>query len=562
MFAIPETQPSIVPVSLPSLLEQAVTRFGDRPATDFFGRKLTYAELGQQVDRAARGFQKLGVGRGTRVGICLPNTPYFIISYFAILKAGGVVVNFNPLYVEREIAQQIDDSGVTIMVTLDVKKIYPKIAAALNATGLERIVVCSMRAILPLTKGVLFGLFRSSELSDIPRDSGHVSFAELIADKGPVETVAIDPAADLAVLQYTGGTTGIPKGAMLTHANLTANVAQIFERVPNLMPGRERAILLLPLFHVFGMTAGMNFCISLGVEIVLLPSFDIHQLLAFITKMRPTLLPGVPSLYAALNAKVADGKYDLTSIRYCISGGAPLPLEVRVRFEALSGCKLVEGYGLTEASPVVSANPLDAVYKNESVGPPLKGTTIEIRSLEDRTLILPVGEKGEVCVRGPQIMSGYWRNPEETKAVFIDGALRTGDVGYLDKDGDLFLVDRIKDLILCGGYNVYPRVIEEALHQHPAVAEAAVIGVPDGLRGQVPKAFVTLRLGAGAEATPETLLRFLRDYVSRIEMPKVIEIRQSLPKTAVGKISRKELVAEENQRAANAANETHPTFPP
>jgi long-chain acyl-CoA synthetase len=545
MSAKPDTPYSFVPTSLPSLLEQAVARFGDRPAIDFFGKKLTYAELGRRVDRAAVGFQKLGVRHGTRVGLCLPNTPYFIIAYFAVLKAGGIVVNFNPLYVERELVHQIVDSGTTIMVTLDVKAIYPKVAAMLDATCLERIVVCSMRAILPLAKGVLFGLFKSGALSEIPRDSRLVRFADLITDEGAAEPVVIDPLTDLAVLQYTGGTSGVPKGAMLTHANLTCNVAQTEERVPSLMPGRERALLLLPLFHAFAMTAGMNLCVTLGAEIVLLPTFDVHQVLATITKKRPTLLPGVPSLFAALNIRVADGKYDLSSIRHCISGGAPLPLDVRVRFESLSGCKLVEGYGLTEASPVVCCNPLDAEYRNASVGPPLQGTSVEIRSLDDPKKILPVGEKGEVCLRGPQIMAGYWRNPQETETAFIDGALRTGDVGYLDEEGYLFLVDRIKDIILCGGYNVYPRVIEEALHQHPDVTEAAVIGIPDAYRGQMPKAFVTLR--PNAEVTPEALLRFLKGYVSRTEMPKSIEIRPSLPKTAVGKINRKELVAEEQQ---------------
>ncbi len=545
MPAKPDEQHSLAPVSLPRLFDAAVARFADRPAIDFFGRKFTYAELGRQVDRAALGLQKLGVRHGTRVGLCLPNTPHSVIAYFAILKLGGIVVNFNPLYVEREIAQQIEDSGTTIMVTLDVKKIYPKIASMLGNTCLECVVVGSMQEALPLTKGILFRLFKSAELAKIREDSRHVRFGTLLAARGTIEPAAIDPVADVAVLQYTGGTTGVAKGAMLTHANLSANVAQIGHHVPVLTPGRERALLILPLFHVFGMTAGMNFCISIGAEIILLPSFEVHQALAIITEKRPTLLPGVPSLFAALSARVGDGKYDLSSVNYCISGGAPLPLEVRKRFESLSGCKLVEGYGLTEASPVVSANPLDAEYRNTSVGFPLLGTVVEIRSLEDPRRVLPVGEKGEICLRGPQIMAGYWKNAKETEAVFIDGALRTGDVGYIDAGGYLYLVDRIKDLILCGGFNVYPRVIEEALHQHPAVAEAAVIGIPDDYRGQAPKAFVTLR--PGAHATPSALLHFLRDYLSRIEMPKVIEIRASLPKTAIGKVSRKDLVAEEGK---------------
>jgi len=350
------------------------------------------------------------------------------------------------------------------------------------------------------------------------------------------------------VLQYTGGTTGEPKGAMLTHTNLAANVAQILVHMHDVTPGRERALLLLPLFHVFAMTAGMNYCIAIGAEIVLLPRFEVHEVLALLTKKRPTLFPGVPALYAALNAKVRKGRYDLSSIRYCISGGAPLPLDVRKRFELSSGCKLLEGYGLTEASPVVSANPIDAEPRGGSVGQPFAGTTVEIRSLENPQFILPIGEKGEVCVRGPQVMAGYWNHPEETADSFIDGALRTGDIGYLDADNFLYLIDRLKDIILCGGFNVYPRVIEEALYRHPAIAEAAVIGIPDRLRGQVPMGFVILR--PGEAATEQGILHFLGDHLSRLEIPKRIVIRASLPKTAIGKIDRKALIEEERERRA------------
>ncbi|WP_219319514.1 long-chain fatty acid--CoA ligase [Methylovirgula sp. HY1] len=531
---------------LPELLAETVARFGNRPATDFFGKRLTYAELAQLVERAARGFQLLGVRRGTRVGLCLPNTPYSIICYFAILKAGGIVVNFNPLYVEREIAHQIEDSGTTIMVTVDVDKIYPKVAATLGKTCLERLVVCPLWRIFPAAKGIFLKLFKSAQFCPIPNDLRHVSFAQLISDRGVVEHVPIDPQRDLAVLQYTGGTTGVPKGAMLTHANLSANVAQICIHMHDVRLGHERALLLLPLFHVFAMTAGMNYCIAIGAEIVLLPRFNVHEVLRFITKKRPTLFPGVPTLYAALNAKVSTGRYDLSSIRYCISGGAPLPLEVRLRFEQWSGCKLIEGYGLTEASPVVSGNPIDAEPRSGSVGRPFFGTIVEIRSLENPSLLMPIGEKGEVCLRGPQIMAAYWNNPAETTSAFIDGALRTGDVGYVDADGFLFLVDRLKDIILCGGYNIYPRVVEEALYQHGGVAEAAVIGVPDVYRGQVPIAFVTLRADCAETAT--SLLRFLKDYLSPIEMPKSIAIRATLPKTAIGKIDRKVLIEEERER--------------
>ena len=545
------SEPAIAISSVPALLDEAAARFPHHHAIDFFGRKLTYSDLARQVERAARGFQNLGVARGTRVGLCLPNSPYFVIAYYAVLKAGGIVVNFNPLYVARELAQQIEDSGTTIMVTLDVAKIYPKIAEVLQTTALEKIVVCSLRAALPPGKGLLFGLLKGKELAKVPHDEKHIHFESLFADHASPEPVEINPAIDLAVLQYTGGTTGVPKGAMLSHANLTANVAQVADRVSTLRPGQERALVVLPLFHIFGMTTSMNFCIWLGAEMVLLPSFDLTQVLKFIVKKKPTLFPGVPSLFATLSNKAEHGKFDLSSIRYCISGGAPLPLETRQRFESLTGCKLVEGYGLTEASPVVAANSLDAPYKNESVGPPLKDTIVEIRSLDDPTKILRAGERGEICLRGPQIMAGYWRNLKETKAVFIDGALRTGDVGYLDKDGDLFLVDRIKDIIICNGFKIYPRNIEEALLQHPAVAEAVAIGIADPVRGHVPKAFVTLL--PGMVVTPGELLHFLKTHLSRLELPRVIEIRETLPKTNIGKINRKDLVLEEAQNSAAAS---------
>ncbi len=547
-----KTDSSFKSGALLDLVDQSALRFPGRPATDFFGKRLTYAALQRLIVRAARGFQWLGVRKGTRVGLCLPNTPYSIICYFAILKAGGTVVNFNPLYVEREIAQQIEDSGTTIMVTVDVARIYPKVAAALDKTCLQKIVICPLAGAFPLLTGLGLKLFKSAQLSKIPRDLRHVSFARLIASRAPIGPVPIDPERDIAVLQYTGGTTGIPKGAMLTHANLAANVEQIRIHMHDVTPGHERALLLLPLFHVFAMTAGMNYCLAIGAEIVLLPRFDVHEVLRFLTKKRPTLFPGVPSLYAALNAKVGSGRYDLSSVRYCISGGAPLPAEVRQRFEQLSGCKLLEGYGLTEASPVVSANPIDAEPRGSSVGQPCVETIVEIRSPENPHLIMPIGEKGEVCLRGPQVMAGYWNSPEETAAVFVDGALRTGDIGYLDADNFLYLVDRIKDIILCGGFNVYPRVIEEALYRHPAVAEAAVIGVPDPYRGQVPMAFVILR--PEHTATERELLRFLGDQLSKLEIPRSIAIRETLPKTTIGKIDRKVLVEEERAKREAAGH--------
>ena len=526
----------IARTAVTAILDKAVHDFPERPAMDFLGRRTTYRELGQLVDRAACGFQQLGVRKGMRVGLCLPNTPYFVICYFAVLRLGGIVVNFNPLYVERELRHQIEDSGTTIMVTLDIRQIYPKVAALVSKTCLERVIVCPMSGILTSVKSVMFTVFKRSEMADVPDDLRHTRFEKLIANDGNVVPAAIDPDKDVAVLQYTGGTTGVPKGAMLTHANLSANVDQLYRWVPGATPGQERMLVVLPLFHVFAMTVAMNLGIRFAAELILLPRFDLAQVLKYITKKRPTMFPGVPTIYSALIGAADRNGADMSSIRVCISGGAPLPLEVRHRFEDLTGCRLVEGYGLSETSPVATCNPLEGDARAGSVGLPLPGCTIEVRSPIDPSVKMPVGEKGEISVRGPHVMAGYWGRHKETEIGMVDGALRTGDIGYIDQDGYVFLVDRIKDVILCGGYNVYPRVIEEALYQHPAVAEAVVIGIPDAYRGQAPKAFVCLR--DNHYVTPSELKEYLADHLSRIEMPKIIELRQSLPKTMVGKLSK------------------------
>jgi len=531
--------------------DRAVAAHAGRPCLDFLGRHYTYGEIGQLVERAARGFQALGVAPGVRVGLCLPNTPYAVICYYAVLKAGGTVVNYNPLYVEREMRAQVEDSGTEIMVTLDLAQIYPTVAALLGQTPLRQIVVCSLSAALPRVKGLLFPWLRRAELATIPHDHHHQRFADLIDNDGRPEPVTLAPEHDLAVIQYTGGTTGLPKGALLTHANLTANVAQVQRWFPGMKPGAERMVAVLPFFHVFAMTVVMNLGLAAGAELILLPRFNLKQFLDTVQRTRPTLLPGVPTLYKAICSAPGIERYDLSSIRYCLSGGAPLPAEVKQEFEALTGCTLVEGYGLSEASPVVTVNPLTGPGKPGSVGLPLPGTVIEIHSVIEPEQRLAPGELGEVWVRGPQVMPGYWQRPEENAATVVEGALRTGDIGYLDDDGYLFLVDRLKDVILCGGYNVYPRTIEEALYRHPSVAAAVVIGIPDDYRGQAPKAFVQLK--DGHPLTPAELSAFLTDHLSRIERPREIEFRESLPTTAVGKLSKKELVAEELAKRQQAS---------
>ena len=546
-MTIDRTTP-ILAKPVPWLLEEAVARFPSRPAMDFLGKITLYRELADQVAAAAAGFQKLGVKKGDRVALCLPNTPYYVVSYYAILSLGGVVVNLNPLYVERELRNLVEDSGATIMVTVGLEQITNKILPLFGSSCLEKLIVCSFADCLPTLKGLAFKLLKKKELSVLPADPRIMLFADLLAEKGPAQLPAIDP-EDLAVLQYTGGTTGIPKAAMLTHANLTGNCDQLSRLCPDMPIGSGSMMVLLPLFHVFAMTCAMNLGIKFAAEMILLPKYDKDLLRDTIKRKKPTMFPGVPTIYTNINEAASKEAWALGSIRYCISGGAPLPMEVRQRFEQLSGCNLVEGYGLSEASPVVCTNPMGAV-RNGSIGPALAGTIVEIRSTEDPSKLLGPNEKGEVCVRGPQVMKGYWKRDEETAQVFYDGALRTGDVGYMDEDGYVFLVDRIKDVIISGGYNVYPRVVEEALYEHPAVEEAVVIGVPDEKRGQVPKAFIKLR--AGHSASYEELCAFLEERVSTIERPRKIEFRDSLPKTLVGKLSKKELVAEELAKSSAA----------
>ncbi len=529
-----------------SIMDEAAARYGDRPCVNFLGKSYSYAEIGDLVNRAAHGFQQLGVAKGVKVGLFLPNTPYFVICYYAILKAGGTVVNFNPLYVEREIIQQIEDSETDIMVTLDLRQLYPKVAAILDTTRLKKVVYCRMNDILPPVKGLLFSTFKRSELAAIPEDLRHIPFDLLVKTDDAPEPVDIDPHTDIAVLQYTGGTTGLPKGAMLTHGNLVANTRQVRSIAPDLIEGEERILGVLPLFHVFAMTTIMNHGIALGAELILLPRFDLDQTLRTIDARKPTIFPAVPTIYGAINRRGDLSKFELSSLKFCISGGAPLPLEIKRQFEDRTGCVLIEGYGLSEASPIVTCNPIDGITKENSIGLPLPATEIKIRSLKPPHNVVRDGNTGELWVRGPQVMAGYWNRPDETAQTLRDGFLRTGDVGYRDPDGYLFLIDRLKDVIICSGYNVYPRVIEEAIYLHPTVAEVTVIGVDDDYRGQAPKAFIKLQ--PGTAVSEDDLRHFLADKLSSIERPKYFEFRDELPKTMIGKLSKKELVAEERAR--------------
>lgn len=538
---------------LPQRFEAAVARFGPRPCIEFLGKESTYAEIGALVDRAAKGLQQLGVTRGTRVGLYLPNTPYYVVFYHAALRVGATVVNFNPLYAKDEVLWQIADSGTTVMVTLDVDVLWSKVAPAISDGRLEHVVLCRMSGVLPFPKNVLFPLVRRKHMAKIERSPRILPFEQLIANDGRFERIDLSP-DDRAVFQYTGGTTGTPKGAVLSHRAISANASQVRLLMPTLEEGNEAFLGVLPLCHVFAMTVVMNLALTTGSRMVLLPRFDLDQTLATIQKQRPTIFPGVPAIYGAINQSRRVQKHDLTSLKFCISGGAPLPLEVKRRFESLTGCRLVEGYGLSECAPVAACNPLFGESREGSIGLPAPGVRIEIRDPNEPSRVMPIGERGEVCVRGPNLMDGYWQKPEETRQTLHEGWLRTGDVGLMDADGYVFIVDRIKDVIFRGGYNVYPRMIEEAIYQHPFVAECCVIGVEDERKGQHPKAFV--RLDAGAVLTEADLLAFLADKLSRVELPKEIEFRDApLPRTPIGKPSKKQLLAEHEERLARSRAE-------
>lgn len=534
-----------------TLLDDAAERHGDRLCANFLGKTTTYKDLYALTNRAAAGLQRIGVGKGTRVALLLPNSLTYMIYYFGVLKAGGIVVNCNPLYTVEELAHQVQDSGAELMVTLDLKITFDKVQALLASGALPRAIVASFPSLLPAAKSILFRLFKGRDLAGVancPQRERIVTSETLLDNDGRYDPPEIKPDEDVAILQYTGGTTGAPKGAMLTHANVFINCRQSLAWVPGLEPGRERVLGALPFFHVFAMQAVLNMAVATGSEIIIMPRFALDEAMALITQHRPTLMPGVPTMFVAMLNHPKLAKYDLSSLKFCLSGGAPLLLETRRQFEALTGCKLIEAYGLSEASPAVTINPIGGPVKELSIGQPIPATIISLRDPANPANEVPSGEKGEICIKGPQVMQGYWNRPDETaEQMTPDGYLRTGDIAMMDDEGFFFIVDRIKDLIICSGYNVYPRNIEEAISTHPAVAEVTVIGIKDSYRGEAPKAFIKLK--AGLTASKEDILEHLAPKLSRIEIPSEIEFRDQLPKTMIGKLSKKELKQEEAQRA-------------
>ena len=537
----PWDQP-FAPLSLPEMLAASATRKGDAPMLDFMGRRFSYTEVADGVARVARGLQQMGIGKGSRVGLFLPNVPHYVAAYYGALAAGATVVNFSPLYTVHELEAQVEDSGTDTLVTLSAAALLPTALAVLDGSSLKRLVVGSIAGGLPAAKSILYRLFKKSEVAALPDDPRIIRFSALIANDGHPEPVAIDAETDVALIQYTGGTTGTPKGAKLTHQNLTANARQVNAIDPDHDAG-DRILGVLPFFHVFANTCVLNRTVLNGGMITMLPRFDARAALQAITRTKATALPGVPTMYQALLDHPDLAKTDFSSLRVCISGGAPMSAELREKFIAATGASLVEGYGLTESSGVVATNPYDGLVKPGTIGQPLPATRIRLLDRDDPTKDASAGETGELAVKGPQIMQGYWNRPDADKDSFTDdGWLRTGDVAAIDDEGYIRIVDRLKDMIAVGGFKVYPSVIEAHLHEHPAVKEAIVLGVPEAYRGEVPKAFVTLE--EGFEVSGEALAAWLNPQLGKHERVSTVEVRESLPKTMIGKLDRKALRAE------------------
>ncbi|HWA49392.1 MAG TPA: long-chain fatty acid--CoA ligase [Dongiaceae bacterium] len=535
------------PRPLYRLLDEAAEKHGSKSCIDFLDRHWSFEEIKQLADRFARGLLNQGLQPGDRVGLFLPNCPYFVIAYFGILKAGGVVVNFNPLYAEREIEHQILDSGCAIMVTMGLEALVAKLRPQFERTPLRRIVVCSLPKSLPFAKRLFAPFAMSRQLAHTEGDLHFIPFDDLTDNGGAVTPPAIDPVKTLALLQYTGGTTGVAKGAALSHANVDVNAQQVTLWFGDCPEAAVRSVGILPLFHAFAMTCVMNWSLSVGAEMVLVPRFQPEGLLKLIEKKKPTAFCAVPTLFTALSSTPGIDDYDLSSIQMIISGGAPLPMEVRQDFERRTGARIVEGYGLSESSPVTCVNPPSTGGKAGSIGLPVPGTICEVVSLDDRKTVLPPGDIGELTFTGPQVMMGYWNRPDATAETIIDGRLHTGDVGRVDEDGFVFITDRLKEMIIASGFKIYPRNVEEAIYTHPSVKECAVIGVGDPYRGQTVKAVIALK--TDAVLSVEELNRFLHDKLSPIEMPKIVEFRDELPKTAIGKIQKKVLIDEERAKA-------------
>jgi long-chain acyl-CoA synthetase len=544
-------------VPMTQLLDDAAASWPRQTALAFLGTRTSYRDLQDSVDSFASALAGLGVQKGDRVAVVLPNCPQNVITTFAALRLGAVVVQHNPLDTDSELRRQLADCGAVVVVCLD--RVYDSIARIRRDTSLQHVVVTSLADYLPAATRLSLRLplprarrARAEMSADLPPGAPVKRFLDLLKGAGqPSRQTTVDPATDVALLQYTGGTSGTSKGAMLTHRNLVANAYMNRLWDSQARAGEEVCLAVLPLFHVYGLTVCMNATMLVGGTLVLLPRFDLDLLFEAIDRWKPTMFPGVPPLYKAISDSPKAASRDLGSIRVCVSGAMKLPAEVQQQFERISGARLVEGYGLTETSPSTHCNPLTGVRKTGSIGVPLPGTQAKVVDPDDATREVAPGQPGELAVRGPQVFSGYWGVHDLESLFTDDGFLLTGDIAAMDDDGFFSVVDRKKELIIAGGFNIYPSEVEEVLSRVPGVADCAVVGVPDRYRGETVKAFVVRR--PGAELTEQDVQAACARELSAYKVPKLVEWRDELPRTAVGKVLRRVLLEQERDRGQGAA---------
>ncbi len=551
-------------IPLYQMLEDSARRYPNQTAIKMvlrylpggliIGAELTYAEVLDKVNRLATALYELGVRQGDRVAIQLPNSPHTVIAFYAILKLGAIVVNTNPIYTPREMEHQFSDSGAETILLLN--SFYPKLKEIQAKTKIKNVIVCFINDFTgkPFSRLVQRAQQKEGQWEEVPEGRGIYHLKSLLKKYPPKPPeVAVKP-DDIALFQYTGGTTGVPKAAMLSHRNLVANTVQCSHWLTDLEPGREIFMGAIPFFHVFGMTVAMALCMYIGGKLIVVPNpRQIDNVMNQIQREHCTIFPGVPAMYIGIINHPEVSKYNLRSVKACISGAAPLPMEVQEKFGEITGGRLVEGYGLTEAAPVTHCNPIYGLRKSGSIGIPLPDVEAKLVSLEPgpdgRPVEVAVGQEGELALRGPQVMMGYWNKPEETANVKdADGWLYTGDIAKMDEDGYFYIVDRKKDLIIASGYNIVPREVEEVLFMHPAVQEAVVAGVPHPVRGETVKAYVVLK--PGQKATADEIIAFCRQHLAAYKVPSMVEFRSELPKSMVGKFLRRVLVEEEKQKLA------------
>ena len=561
--AVPKTLEPYPERSVFAILEEAVAQWPDSPAVAFFGKRLTYKELMAEVERFSRVLASMGIQKGDRIAFVLPNCPQYVIAFFACQRLGAVVVGNNPLYTQREMTHQLNDAGTETVICLD--QLYPLVNAVRGDTPIKRVLVTKITDYMPFPLKQLAPLKFKREAKHegrpwppVPADADVEWWADLMKGSYPeVPAATVNPKEDVAVLVYTGGTTGLSKGAMLSHHNVSCNTLQTASWFKEAITEGEGGIMcVLPFFHSYGLGAVMMVGLAQGLKLVLLPRFELDMALKAIAKEKPTLFPGVPRIYIAINESPETQKHDITSIKACFSGAAPLPVAVAEKFESITGGRLVEGYGLTETSPVTHINPIFGKRKFGSIGLPIPDTDCKLVDIDDPDKGVAGGEEGELCIAGPQVMMGYWNKPDETAEMIrkhADGRLwlHTGDIAKVDEEGYFSIVDRKKDMIIVSGFNVYPTDVEQILYRHPKVQKAAVVGIPDAKTGEAVKAFIVLK--EGQDATPEEIMEWTRDEkhgLTGYRAPKHIEFREELPETLVGKVLRRVLIEEEKQKTA------------